>query len=133
MKWQFIFGICNPVYALSLQILILPSTVAHDSWFKPVVDKHKNILHAEHDVFLSLHVVEGIKKTAISQAKSSIASEHTKNTCDLSYAAPLEIERERVREKKGERRRKREKVAAGEVDETESTDSTFFSANRLLN
>lgn len=35
-----------------------------------------------------------VKKTTISQAKSSIASEHTKNTCDSSYAAPLEIEGE---------------------------------------
>lgn len=100
---------------------MLPSTVAHDGWSKPVVDKHENILRGAHDVFLSLHIVEGIKKTAISQAKSSIASEHTKNTCDLSYAAPLEIEKERG----GGGGWKREKVAAGEVDETESTDILF--------
>lgn len=48
---------------------------------------------------------EGVKKTAISQAKSCIASEHTKNTCDLSYAAPLKIEREKERRTKREGQR----------------------------
>lgn len=79
---------------------MLPSTVVHDGWSK-LVDKHERTFYAKHDVFLSLHVVEGIKKTAISQAKSSIASEHTKNTCDLSYAVPLEIEKEREEEQGG--------------------------------
>lgn len=63
-------------------------------------------MHGEHDARLPFppRLVEGVKKTAISQAKSSIASEHTRNTCDFSYAAPLEIERERERkrEKEGE-------------------------------
>lgn len=47
----------------------------------------------------------GVKKTAISQAKSCIASEHTKNTCDMTYAAPLKIkrQRERRRQARGER------------------------------
>lgn len=109
---KILFLALRAVSASSLQTSMRPSTVMLDSWSKPVVDKHEGILH---DVFLFLRVVEGVKKTAISQAKSSIASEHTRNTCDLSYAAPLEIERreEREREREGSRAR------GVEVDETE--------------
>lgn len=85
----------------------IDATVVYDGWSK-LVDKHeREHFNAEHDVFLSLHVVEGIKKTAISQAKSSIASEHTKNICDSTYAAPLEIEKEREKEQRGGGRKER--------------------------
>lgn len=67
-----------------------------------------------------------VKKTAISQAKSSITSEHTRNTCGLASAAPLEIEKERRRERESEGGRSGQKKR-----EAESTE--FFSANRLLN
>ena len=83
-----------------------------------------------------------VKKTAISQAKSSITSEHTRNTCGLASAAPLKIEKERQRERERERERdddegicavyvrgkERAEQSGGKPESTE-----FFSANRLLN
>lgn len=81
---------------------------------------------------------EGVKKTAISQAKSCIASEHTKNTCDLSYAAPLKIEREKERRTKREGERgglgkEQRRVGKGDrVDEAESTDRHSFRLTAYL-
>ena len=78
-----------------------------------------------------------VKKTAISQAKSSITSEHTRNTCGLASAAPLKIEKERQRERERDdegicavyvRGKERAEQSGGKPESTE-----FFSANRLLN
>ena len=78
-----------------------------------------------------------VKKTAISQAKSSITSEHTRNTCGLASAAPLKIEKERHRERERDdegicavyvRGKERAEQSGGKPESTE-----FFSANRLLN